>query len=456
MEIVTYIDRFRKNSDAVDKEISYLSDGKTDPKIDFWNGSTIRVVAANDNSRGKRANILIVDEYRLVPLEIVTMVLRKFRSSTRDCGFLKKPQYKGYMERNKEVYLSSTYYKHSWAYKHFLSFIEMMKSGGNSHFTCCLPYQLAVMEGIKNLEELQEEYDEGVDEQLWKMEYETWWIGSDDEMSFFKFDNIDPCRRVTKPLYPKEILELVDQSDKFFNTQKKRIGEIRVLFADIARKESTTNENDATALGVMSLTETEDKRLNASYFMRDVSYLETFTGQNTVVQALRMRKLFDWFECDYFVIDAQNIGASIIDLLSLPMTDPETGVEYPPINAINHEELKLGTVLYPNAPKVIYGIMATASLNSTIGYAMRDTLAKRRIRFLIDEASSRQQLASIKGYDLISPELKGKLQQPYLQCTALVNEMVGLDYRISPDTNILRLSEKAGNRKDRCKICLDI
>ena len=53
MEIVEYIERFKKNSDAVDCEISYLSTGKTNPKVDYWNGSTIRIVASTDNSRGK-------------------------------------------------------------------------------------------------------------------------------------------------------------------------------------------------------------------------------------------------------------------------------------------------------------------------------------------------------------------------------------------------------------------
>lgn len=59
VEIVTYIDKFRKSSDAVDKEISYLSDSKANPRVNYWNGSTVVVVSASDNSRGKRANLLV-------------------------------------------------------------------------------------------------------------------------------------------------------------------------------------------------------------------------------------------------------------------------------------------------------------------------------------------------------------------------------------------------------------
>lgn len=408
----------------------------------------------------KRANLLILDEYRIIPLEIITMVLRKFKSDPRYCGWYDKPEYAEKIksgelkrEQNKEIYLSSTYYKHSWAYKHYLSYLRLMQEGVAklkfNQFTCCLPYQLGVESGVKDIEALQAEYDEGVDEQEWKMEYEAFWIGSDDDKSFFKFDALDPCRRLRRAIYPKEIIEQMDSKDKYFSNQTKRQDEIRILFADIARKESKNGENDATSVGVMSLTPIEDKRLNTSYFMREVPFIETFTGQNTMVQALRLRELFEWFECDYLVIDAQNIGASIIDLLALPITNPETGEEYPPINCINHDELKLGEVVYPNAPKKIYGIMATPALNSEIGYAMRDTIQKRRIRFLVDEAEGRRELDYMKEFDTLSPEVKGSLRQPYLQTTALMSEMIELEYKISPDTNVLRLSEKSGFRKDR-------
>lgn len=460
MEIVEYIERFKKNSDAVDCEISYLSTGKTNPKVDYWNGSTIRIVASTDNSRGKRANLLILDEYRIIPLEIITMVLRKFKSDPRYCGWHDKPEYaekikKGEIKReqNKEIYLSSAYYRHSWAYKHYLAYLKLMQEGmaklKTTHFTCCLPYQLGIESGIKDIDSLQAEFDEGVDEQEWKMEYESYWIGSDDDASFFKFDALDPCRRLKRAIYPKEILEQVDSKDKYFAHQEKKQGVIRILFADIARKESTSGENDATSVGVMELTQIDDRRLNTSYFIREVPFIETFTGQNTVVQALRLRELFDWFDCDYLVIDAQNIGASIIDLLALPITNPETGDEYPPINCINHEDLKLGEVMYPNAPKKIFGIMATKQLNSEIGYAMRDTLQKRRIRFLVDEADGRKELSYVKDFDTFSPELKGALRQPYLQSTALVSEMIELEFKIAQDTNLLSLSEKSGMRKDR-------
>lgn len=363
---------------------------------------------------------------------------------------MKNPKYEHIKERNKEIYLSSAYYKYNWAYKHFLSFISMMRQGKN-YFICCLPYQLSVMEGVKNIEELQEEYmEEGTDEALWQMEYECVFIGSEDSTSFFKYDRVDPCRRIQRAFYSKETMELADKTDKYFDFMKKTSDEVRILFIDVARKDSDgKQDNDATAIGLMIGRPTYDEKLKTTYFMREVPYLETVTGMNTTLQSLRIRKLFEWFECDYICIDAQNVGASIIDNLAVPMADPETGDDYEPLNCINHEELHLGDVLYPSYKKVIYGIMANAKLNSDIGYAMRDTINQRKLRLLVSENTAKQYVNQIKGYENLAPEQKGKFLQPYVQISALVNEMVGLQYTINPDTNTLKLSELSGARKDR-------
>lgn len=326
----------------------------------------------------------------------------------------------------------------------------MMRQGKN-YFICCLPYQLSVMEGVKNIEELQEEYmEEGTDEALWQMEYECVFIGSEDSTSFFKYDRVDPCRRIQRAFYSKETMELVDKTDKYFDFMKKTSDEVRILFIDVARKDSDgKQDNDATAIGLMIGRPTYDEKLKTTYFMREVPYLETVTGMNTTLQSLRIRKLFEWFECDYICIDAQNVGASIIDNLAVPMADPETGDDYEPLNCINHDELRLGDVLYPSYKKVIYGIMANAKLNSDIGYAMRDTINQRKLRLLVSENTAKQYVNQIKGYENLAPEQKGKLLQPYVQISALVNEMVGLQYTINPDTNTLKLSELSGARKDR-------
>ncbi len=54
-----------------------------DAKIMFKNSSYIKVVTASDNARSNRANILIVDEFRMVKKDTIDTVLKKFLTSRR-------------------------------------------------------------------------------------------------------------------------------------------------------------------------------------------------------------------------------------------------------------------------------------------------------------------------------------------------------------------------------------
>ncbi|MED4883896.1 terminase large subunit domain-containing protein [Bacillus smithii] len=52
-EIIEKIDDMRKNSPNLNREILDLKTSANDPKVEFHNGSWIKVVAANDNARSK-------------------------------------------------------------------------------------------------------------------------------------------------------------------------------------------------------------------------------------------------------------------------------------------------------------------------------------------------------------------------------------------------------------------
>lgn len=62
--------------------------------IAFHNGSWIRVVASNDNARGHRANLLLVDEFVKVDEDLIDTVFKKMLTSQREPAFLHKAKYK--------------------------------------------------------------------------------------------------------------------------------------------------------------------------------------------------------------------------------------------------------------------------------------------------------------------------------------------------------------------------
>jgi len=116
LEIISSkIAEFKLNCPNIDLEISDLRPNLQDARVDFHNGSWIKVVAASDNARGIRAHVLLVDEFRMVNEDTIRTVLRKFLTASRRPGFVDKllpdgtMPYATYEEPNTEIYLSSSW-----------------------------------------------------------------------------------------------------------------------------------------------------------------------------------------------------------------------------------------------------------------------------------------------------------------------------------------------------------
>lgn len=123
-----------------------------DAKVLFKNGSYIKVVTASDTARSNRANILIVDEFRMVKKDTIDMVLKKFLTSRRMPAYrelTKEERTAEYAkEPNKTVYLSSAFFKDHWSFTKTLDTFRMMLDDTKSDFVCGLPYQLSIQEGL--------------------------------------------------------------------------------------------------------------------------------------------------------------------------------------------------------------------------------------------------------------------------------------------------------------------
>jgi hypothetical protein len=435
-EIVEKIDDLMKSSPNLQREISDIKTGSNDPKVEFNNGSWIKVVAANDNARSKRANLILVDEFRMVDLQVITKVLRKFLAAPRSPKYLENPEYAHLKERNKEIYLSSCWLKSHWSYERMTTYFKSMMEG-KKYFVCHLPYQLAIKEGLLMKEQVLDEMSEGdFDPIAWLMEMEALWFG-ESEKAFFKFDDLHKNRKLGKASYPKEVLQLVN--DKSFATEKKAKGEIRLVTADIATMKG--NENDASAFFIMKLVPTKNG------YERQIIYAESIEGGHTGDQALRIRQLYYDFDCDYIVLDTQNAGIGVYDQLTVPQIDTERGSEYEPLNCINDDRLQERCV-YSNAPKVIYSIRATPQMNSEIAVALRDALKRGKVKLLVSENEAEEFLNTNKNFAKLPEEIKVKFRMPYIQTSLLINEMMNLESELT-DSGLIKLREQGSYRKDR-------
>lgn len=442
-EIFGKINDLYKDSVMLRQEIYYKSDSKQFPTIEFKNGSSIIAVTANDNSRGNRCNLLLLDEFRLIDKDTVDQVLRKFEANPRHPKYLDLPEYYHLAEENITMYLTSAWLKSHWSYDRYRSIMSQMLSG-KSYFCCNLPYQISVKNGLRKKSQIIDEMTESdFDQVKWKIEMEGHFLG-EAENSLFDTESLNSCRRIEKAVYPLDVRNKAIKDEKRTYSKKTK-DEIRLVFADIALMASNSKyKNDASCFGIMRLTPNSSK----NDFLRDVIYIETWTGQNTETTALRIRELFDDFECDYLIMDGRGIGLPVFDLLvGNPLVNKKTGAEYYPLACMNNDELN-ERCLFPNNPRVIYTVIGTAELNSQMAIGLQSVINSRKIRFLYHENDGQEYLSRFNGYDEYTAETIGKLKSPYIQTSLAIYEMLSLESE-RKDNGIVRVKEQSGKRKDR-------
>lgn len=416
----------------------------TNAQIVFKNSSYIKVVTAGDSSRGNRANLLILDEFRLISKDVIDTILRKFLTQKRMPAYEKLTKEERKLEyakeKNKTMYLSSAYFVDHWSYLKCKDTYQLMLNDNKKQFVCGLPYQLPIVEGLIDAETIEDEMLEtDFNEIRFRMEYESLWYG-DTEGSFFDYNSISKNRKIKYPMLPSKISSLLGNSQNI-KIPPKANGEVRILSADIALMSSRKNNNDATAVFINQLTPTK-----AGRYCSNIVYADTCEGLRTDDQALMIRKLFDEYQCDYIVLDTNGIGLGVYDTLARDIVDSETGEIYPAISCCNNSEMASRCTVV-GAEKVIWSIKASAAFNSDCAYLLREAFKSGRIRLLCTEYDADEYLQQIRGYSSLSPSEKAKIQLPYINTTLLVDELTKLQHEESGGK--VKVYEKAGMRKDR-------
>lgn len=154
------------NSPELRNEIDYKQTkiNGTQAQIVFKNTSVIKVVTASDSSRGNRCNVLLLDEFRLISKDTIDTVLRKFltlRRMPRYEELTEEERKKEYdKEKNLTIYLSSAFFKDSWAYQKCVDTFKAMMDDNRKQFVCGFPYQLSISEGLLDAEAVADEMSE--------------------------------------------------------------------------------------------------------------------------------------------------------------------------------------------------------------------------------------------------------------------------------------------------------
>ena len=272
------------------------------------------------------------------------------------------------------------------------------------------------------------------------MEMDTLFFG-ESEKAYFKTEEIQQVRSVTFPIYKKELHHLI--GNKKIANQDKASNELRILSCDIALLGG--DANDASVYTLISA----KKSPSGTRYKREVLNIETHQGLHPETQALKIRRLFDDFECDYIVLDRQGNGISVYSYLCRKLYDNERKIEYTPFYSMNEKDdikLKLFHTEDEYEEK-IFTVSATEEYNSEMAMDLKDKIINRRINLLLSKSDVREHFDNEKWYHKLSPEDQLDLMMPYIQTQLLETEMVLLE-RI-PHDKYVKLKEQSGKRKDR-------
>ena len=430
-------DDFMKQSSILRSEIEKCNIGQNDASIYFKNGSWIKTRTSSENSRSARANCIVVDEFRMVDETVINTVLRKFLTSPRQPKYLRKPEYAHLQERNKEIYMSSAYFKSSWAYKKAQSYTINFFDDTKRYFICGLPYQVSIREGLLSREQLQDEMSEAdYNELVQQMEMECLWFG-DTDGSLFKFDELTARRRLRKALPPLSFCNDKITIPKLTTTGK------RILSIDVALMQSTKKKkNDASAIFINDLIQVNDTTYQSNFV-----YGETFEGLKTDELGMIVMKYFYEYQCTDLVLDTNGIGLGVYDFITKDQISQENGKRYKAMTCINDKDMAERCKVR-DANKVVWSVKANANFNNEICVLLRNGIQNGKINFLIPEQDADTSLKEIyKGYYKMSPTEQAKLKMSYIQTTFAVYELIKLDHEVKNGN--IKVKEVDGMRKDR-------
>ena len=438
-------------SPLLQSEIDSFKDNQSEIEVIFKNGSSIVVVAANENARGYRATVMIYEEFRMILKYIVDSVLSPFLY-VRQVNYTKYPEYSDMQEESKEIFISSAWYKNHWMWRLICDFTKDMLNNGTS-CVIAMDYSISLKHNIKTRNFLIKERKK-LDPMSWAIEYENNMI-SENAKSFFSYEQLNRNRRLKRAFYPRRNDEvLLRQKNKY--DIPKQAGEVRILSCDIAMEGGSNTDNSIFSC-IRLLPESQEYKVMDTMgehievkrgYRRQVVYMEAVHGGETTKQAIRIKQLYSDFNADYCVLDGRNAGISVYDMLAKVLFDEERNVEYKPWKCMNDEKVA-NRIKIAGAEENVYIIKAQLETNSSMAESMRNALNSGMIDLLISNTEAVDEIANfVPEYSTADVDTQLFFERPYLETVALINEMINLEYERGEQTGLIKIINN-NDRKDR-------
>lgn len=392
----------------------------------FKNGSILDIMAARQSSRGKRATgglmeeCILIDQTLLNEVIIPTMnVDRRLSDGTR---------HREEVINKSQIYVTTAGWKNSFAYEKLIQILIQQIIEPSEAVVLGGTWRIPVLEELLSKSFIEElKLDGTYNDASFAREYESEWSG-DAENAFFSSDKFDKHRVLLQPEY-----EYSGRSSK---------SAYYVLGVDVGRKDCTTE--------CMVFKVTPQAQGSS---LKTLVNIYTWEAEHFGVQAVNIKKLFYKYKARTVVIDANGLGAGLVDFMLIDQVDPETGDILPNfgVGGATWENWEKDFKKYrtPDTEMdAMYLIKANAPINTEAHTYVQTQLASGKIKFLIDETQAKSKLMGTKMGQAMSADKRADYLKPFTLTTILREQMLNL-VEENEGVNIILKQSSKGIKKDK-------
>lgn len=386
-----------------------MTRGKTKTSKDnieliFKNGSKLDIMAARQSSRGKRATGGLMEECILIDQTLLNEVI--IPTMNVDRRLSNGDRIEEETVNKSQIYVTTAGWKNSFAYEKLIELLirqiiypdEAVVMGGT--------WRIPVMEKLLKKSFIEElKLDGTYNDASFSREYESEWSG-DAENAFFSAEKFDKHRQLLQPEYE-------------YSGRTSKNG-YYVLGVDVGRFKCTTE---------VCIFKVTPQAQGAA--LKSLVNIYSYEAEDFEAQAIKIKKLFYKYKARIAAIDANGLGAGLIDFMTKGQEDPETGEYLPPFGVeggtsdeFNEQYKKIkGAGVEEDA---MYLIKANAPINTEAHTYVQTQLVGGKIKLLIDEVTAKNKLMTTKMGQEMDADKRAEYLKPFTLTTILREQLLNL------------------------------
>ena len=399
---------------------------KDNIEVVFKNGSKLDIMAARQSSRGKRKTGGLMEECILIDQTLLNEVIIPTMNVDRRLpdGTFNETE----VVNKSQVYVTTAGWKASFAYEKLIQLLIQQIIEPNEAVVLGGTWRVPVMEGLLKKSFIEDlKLDGTYNDSSFSREYESEWSG-DAENAFFSAEQFDKHRVL---LQPEHEYSARSSKNAFY-----------VLAVDVGRKNCTTE------CIVIKVTPQ-----NQGAYLKSIVNIYTWDAEHFGIQAINLKKLFYKYKARTMVIDANGVGAGLVDFMVTDQIDPETGDVLPNFGVAgatydNWEKDYKNFKSPITEENALYLIKANAPINTEAHTYAQTQMSSGKLKFLIDENQAKVKLLGTKMGQAMDPEKRAEYLMPFTQTTILREQMMNL-VEENEGINIILKQVSKGIKKDK-------